>query len=393
MAVRREAGPTPPPGEPDDRPDDTAAGEVALPTRATDVRGLSLSIIAIGVAIALLKYMGEVFIPIVLGIFTFYALDPLVDRLQRWYVPRALGAAAAIFIVVGSLGLAGFALADDVTRVIDGLPAATQKLRAAMRASRSTQAPGTLDRIQQAAEEIEKAAKEAAGESRRRDVMRVEVTEPFSASEYVWWGSTQAMVIAGQAVMVLFLAYFLLLSNDLFKRKLVEIIGPTLQRKKITVEILNQIAGQIERFLLVQVFTSVVVGVATGITLWWLGVEQPGLWGAVAGVFNSVPYFGPLIVTVVLMTVAFVQFGDLTMPFVVGGAALLITTLEGWILTPLLTGRVAQINTVTVFVGLIFWSWLWGVAGLLLAVPLTMAIKAVCDRVEDLQPIGKLLGE
>jgi predicted PurR-regulated permease PerM len=264
-------------------------------------------------------------------------------------------------------------------------------LRAAIRASRSSATPGTLDQIQKAAEEIERAAKEAAGESGSKGVMKVEITQPFSAS--VRWGSTQVLVIAGQAAMILFLAYFLLLSDDLFKRKFVEIIGPTLTHKKLTVEILNQIASQIERFLLVQIFTSAVVAVATAVALWWLGVGQAGVWGLVAGLFNSVPYFGPLIVTALLSAVAFVQFGDLTMPLVVGGVTLLITTVEGWVLTPLLTGRVSQINTIAVFVGLIFWSWLWGVPGLLLAVPLTLSIKAVSDRIEALQPLGKLLGD
>ena len=375
------------------RAEDASDDQTVLPQSVTDGRGVSLTIIALGVAVGLLKYMGEVFIPIVLGMFTFYALDPLVDRLQRWRVPRAVGALLAIALLVGSCAAAGFALADDVTRVIEGLPAATQKLRAVIRASRSSQSPGTLDRIQQAAEEIQKAAKEADGASKAPGVMKVEVTQPFSATDYVWWGSTQALVISGQAVMILFLAYFLLLSDDLFKRKLVEIIGPTFARKKITVEILNEIAAQIERFLMVQIFTCAVVGVATWLALWWLGVELPGVWGVVAGVFNTVPYFGPLIVTALLAAVAFVQFGDLTMPLTVGGVALVITSLEGWVLTPLLTGRVAQINTVAIFISLIFWSWVWGIPGLLLAVPMTISIKAVCDRIEGLQPVGKLLGD
>jgi predicted PurR-regulated permease PerM len=380
------------PREPSSTSDENAT--TVLEHAAVDIRSASLTIIAIGVAVGLLRYMADVFIPIVLGMFTFYALDPLVDRLQRWRVPRSLGAAVAILLLVGGCGFGGWALADDVTRVIDGLPEATQKVRAAIRASRrSSREPGTLDRIQQAAEEIEKTAKEAAGEQKSGEVMRVQVTEPFSASEYLRRGSTQALVLGGQAAMVLFLAYFLLLSDDLFKRKMVEIIGPTLARKKITVEILNQIAAQIERFLLVQILTSAIVGIATGMALWWLGVQQPGVWGVVAGVLNSVPYFGALIVTVLLAAVAFVQFGNVSMPFLVGGVALLITSLEGWVLTPLLTGRFAQINTVVVFISLIFWSWLWGIAGLLLAVPLTISIKVVCDRIEGLQPIGKLLGD
>lgn len=179
----------------------------------------------------------------------------------------------------------------------------------------------------------------------------------------------------------------------LFKRKLVEVIGPTLAHKKITVQVLNQIALQIESYLRVQILTSVVVGVATWLALWWVGLANAGVWGLFAGLFNSIPYFGPLIVTGALSVIAYVQFGTIPMAVSVAGIALVITTLEGWILTPLLMSRVAQINTVAVFAGLLFWSWLWGVWGLLLAVPIMMAIKAVCDGVEDLQPSGTLLGD
>jgi predicted PurR-regulated permease PerM len=192
--------------------------------------------------------------------------------------------------------------------------------------------------------------------------------------------------------MVMFLAYFLLLTDDLFKRKIVE-IGPTLARKKLTVEVLNQIAKQIESFLLVQIFTSVAVGIATWLALWWLGLENAAVWGLFAGLFNSIPYFGPIIVTGGLTAVAYVQFGTETMALTVAGIALLITTIEGWFLTPILMSRVAQINPVIIFASLLFWSWLWGIWGLLLAVPIMMAVKASCDRIEGLEPFGKLLGD
>jgi predicted PurR-regulated permease PerM len=182
-------------------------------------------------------------------------------------------------------------------------------------------------------------------------------------------------------------------SDDLFKRKLVEIIGSTFTEKKITVQALNEISEQMERFLLVQVFTSAVVALLTWGALWWLGVNSAAVWGLAAGVLNSVPYFGPMIVTGGLAVVAFVQFGTLSMATSVGGVALLITSLEGWLLTPALMGKVGQMNTVAIFAGLLFWSWMWGVWGLLLAVPMMMVIKATCDRLEGFQPVGKLLGE
>jgi predicted PurR-regulated permease PerM len=137
----------------------------------------------------------------------------------------------------------------------------------------------------------------------------------------------------------------------------------------------------------------VVVGVATCLALWWLGVDDSAFWGFLAGLFNSIPYFGPVVVTGGLSVVAFLQFGNFEMTALVAAVSLTITTLEGWLLTPVLMSRVAQMNHVAVFMGLIFWSWMWGVWGMLLAVPMMMVVKAVCDRMEGLQPIGKFLGE
>ena len=356
-----------------------------------EVSSIAFTLVAVATTIALLRYMAEVFIPFVLAGLLFYALDPLVDRLHRWKVPRALGAALALLVLMSSLGAVGYSLFDDVDRIAAQVPEAAERLRRTLRAVRQG-GPGALDRIQEAATAIAETAKEATGEPAKAG-MPVQVRVADAAPNLLATGSTQLLTFGSQAIMVLFLAYFLLLADELFKRKLVENIGPTLTHKKVTIQILNDIAWQIERFLLVQVFTSVVVAVVTGLALWWLDVEQPGVWGLAAGIFNSVPYFGPLIVTLGLSVVGFVQFGTITMALTVAGVSLLITTLEGWILTPTLMGRVAQMNTVAIFAGLIFWSWMWGLAGLLLAVPIMMMIKATCDRIEGLQPIGQMLGE
>lgn len=212
-------------------------------------------------------------------------------------------------------------------------------------------------------------------------------------TEFLWWGSVGIVAIVSESLMVLLLTYFLLLANDLFKRKLIKNFGDTLSKKKITVQIVDQISGQIARFLLVQLTTSVLVAVVTGLALWWLGLRQAAFWGIASGVLNSIPYFGPLIVTAGLAMIAFMQFGTLPMALAVAGTALLITALEGWFLTPGLMGRAAQMNQVAVFAGLIFWSWLWGFWGVLLAVPMMMMVKAVCDHVEDLKPLGDFLGD
>lgn len=377
----------PPEAPPDQEP-------AAAPSASLVGRNPALTILAICAVILLLRYMQEVLVPFVLAALTFYALDPLVDRLERWRLPRAIGAALALLVVVTAAGGLAFTLSDDVVAVANDIPAATQKLRAVLRASRN-EPPGIMEKLKQAATELDKTAAEAAGATQLPEgVVRVQMEAPsINLSEYVRWGPIGIVSFAAGAIMVLFLAYFLLVTDDLFKRKLVELIGSTLTHKKVTVQVLNEIATQIEAFLAVQIFTSIVVGLVTWLVLWWLGLANAAVWGLAAGIFNSIPYFGPLIVTGGLSVIAYVQFGTPAMALTVAGAALLITTLEGWILTPLLVSRVAQINAVSIFAGLLFWSWLWGIWGMLLAVPIMMATKVICDRVEELQPIGTLLGD
>jgi predicted PurR-regulated permease PerM len=211
--------------------------------------------------------------------------------------------------------------------------------------------------------------------------------------EYLSWGSASLIAFAGQVVLVVFFVFFLLASGDLFKRKLVKLAGPSLEQKKITVQILNEINTQIGRFLLVRVVTSIVVGVATWLAFRFVGLDQAGIWGIAAGVFNSIPYFGPVIVAGGTFIVALLQFGTMGMGLYVAGISLAITSLEGWVLTPWLTSRTARTNEVAIFIGLIFWSFVWGIWGTLLAVPMLVVVKAFCDRIDDLRPIGELLGE
>jgi predicted PurR-regulated permease PerM len=192
---------------------------------------------------------------------------------------------------------------------------------------------------------------------------------------------------------IIFLVYFFLVTGDLYKRKFVKIAGPALWQKKLTVQILDEINSQISSFIRVQIFTSAVVAVATILALWLFGVEQYIIWGLLAGIFNSIPYLGPVVVSGALAIVAFVQFDDIGKALTVSGVSFIITSLEGFLLTPALMGRAARMNPVAIFVGLLFFGWVWGVWGAILAVPMLMMIKAVCDHIEDLQPIGELLGE
>jgi predicted PurR-regulated permease PerM len=363
------------------------------PPADLNARSLALYVLAGSAAMAVLHWAQAVFIPIVLSILISYTLDPIVRTIMRVRVPRAAASLLVVATLAGIFGYTGYALSDDATAIVATLPEAAAKLRQTMRRGRGEQS--TMQQVQRAAEELQRTADEATGTNPApRGVQRVQIEEPaIDVREYVMWGSAGVMAFAGEAILVVFFVFFLLASGDLFKRKLVKIADPSLQRRKVTVQILGDINTQIERFLLVLVLASVIVGLVSWLAFSMVGLERAVVWAVAAGAFNTIPYFGPVIVSGGTTIVAFLQFGTLSMAAYVGAISLAITSLEGWLLMPFLTSRVVRTNEVAVFVALIFWSFIWGVWGTLLAVPMLVAVKACCDRIDDLKPIGELLGD
>lgn len=358
-----------------------------------NVRSVSLTVLAVAATMFLLQWAQQAFIPIVLSILISYALEPIVTLFVRIRLPRAAAAALVVAMAGGTIGYGIYSLSDDATAIVAQLPDAAQRLRRIVQRNGSNGSP--IEQVQRAAQELQKTADQATPDNpAAKGVTRVQIEEPaINVRDYISWGSANLVAFVGQATLVFFFVFFLLASGDLFKRKLVKLAGPSLEKKKITVQILDEINRQIARFLFVRVVTSLVVGVATWLAFWWIGLEQAAFWGAAAGIFNSIPYFGPVIVAAATAVVAFLQFGTLAMTAYVSGVSLLITSVEGWLVTPWLTSRTAQTNEVAIFVGLIFWSFVWGIWGTLLAVPMLVAVKAYCDHIDDLKPVGELLGE
>jgi predicted PurR-regulated permease PerM len=273
------------------------------------------------------------------------------------------------------------------------LPDAASKLRDAMRSHRGRN-DTSLGTVQKAAAQLEQAAQEASTAApATRGVQRVVIEKPrFDIRDHLWSGTVGLASVIGQVTVVTFLTYFLVLSGDTFRRKLVKITGKTLSDKKITVQALDEITEQIQRYLLVQVAASIIVGVATGLSFWALGLKHAAVWGFASGLLNLIPYIGSAIVTVAAALVGFLQFGEIDVALGLAGASLLIHTIVGNLLVPWLTSRATRMNPVVVFVGVLAWGWLWGIWGLLLGIPILMIVKAVCDRVEHLKPVGELLG-
>ena len=350
-----------------------------------------VGILAVCGAIFALQFTAAVLIPIVVSVLLFYALDPVVRPLARWGVRRSYAALFVMLAFVGGIGAGGWVLWPQIDQVVGDIPKGAAELSREFRRARVGD-KSTLQRVQEAAKAIDAAAAEAASPAPRTPgVTPVEVRQPTRTTDWLWSGGAGALTFAGQALTVFFLTIFLLAEGDSFKRKFVRHLQ-TRGRQRLTVTILNDIETQIGRFIVVTVATSAFVGVATGFALWGIDVRQPAVWGLFAGVMNIVPYFGPLVVTAVLAAVGLLQFGTVSGAVLVGGVTLAITSIEGMVLTPHLLSKAGSLNHVAIFTALAFWSWAWGASGMLLAVPMLMVFKAVCDHVDGLQGVADLLG-
>jgi len=364
--------------------------ERALLQMPIDVRSTSMIVIASLLGLYALRWAAPIVIPVLMGLLFSYALTPLVDRIVRLGVPRPLGAAVVIIALVGGVAWGAWSLTDQANNLIESLPSAAQKVRDTLHPRGRDPSPSTMDQVQRAAATIAQAtdnSRPAPG------VAKVQIVKPqFNIQDYVLTGTMRVAEAAAQALVVAFITFFLLCAGDTFRRKVTRIAGPNFAKRKITVQALDEITDQIQRYLLVQLLTSVVVGVATALAFWALGFNNAAVWGVLAGVLNLVPYVGTVVICGTSAVVALLQFGTLQMALAVGSVSIVLHVISGYVITPWLTSRTSRLNAVVVFIGVLAWGWLWGVWGLLLGTPILMALKAICDRVEDLRAIGELLG-
>ena len=371
----------------------TVVDSAAVAPRATRYSRIS---VAVGVLAAItlaaaLYFARAFFVPLLIGILVSYALHPVVDWLKACHVPRAVAAALVLAVLAGGLSWVAFSLSDDVTAMIEKLPDAARKLRQTLHAAR-TGGQTALQNMQEAANELQGAAADAGAKPGAR-VVAARATAPTAwLRDYAVAQSALLFAVVSQTPIVLLLAYFLLASGDHFRRKLMGFIGPSLSRKKDAVRILEEIDVQVQRYLLAMLVSNALVGIATWLAFEALGVEHAGVWGVAAGILHFVPYLGSVLVALAVGVAGFLQFGTLLQALAVAGMALLIAGVIGLALMTWLQGRFAGVNAAVLFIALLFFGWLWGIAGLLLGGPLVAIAKVICDRVESLKPAGELLG-
>jgi predicted PurR-regulated permease PerM len=358
-------------------------------------RGLALTILAtLGVVFALEWAQGFV-IAVLVGILFAYTLNPLVVWLERARIPRVAGTTLVMLGVVCVFVLGSYSLRGQVRAILDRLPEAVSEVSTAITAIREGQT-STMQKVQTAASAIEKATRPepgAASAPKQRETRIVVDAPGLKVGGFLWSSGMGAVDLFGRAVMVLILTFFLLLSGDTYKRKLVRITGPSLSKRKITVRVLDEINESIQRYLFMLLVTNVLVGLLTWVVLRWIGLENDGAWATAAGLLHVIPYIGPAATAAGVGLAAFLQFKDMSTALLVAGASLAIATLVGMFVTTWMTGRIAKMNKAAVFVSVLFWGWLWGVWGMLLSIPITVIVKVVAQRVEELEQVAELLGD
>ncbi len=387
LAAASESNPSHPP---------TLAAEPGTALHSpVSLRSASLLVLAVLASLTALRLASAVFIPLVMGLMVSYALTPLVDQLVRLHIPRALAAALLLLGIITGVGTTAYTLSDDAVALIETLPVVVQNLRRGLDQNTAKGPAGTIERVQKAASEIERDAIDGSSALQpEKGVSKVQIENPkVNIKDYVLPGTLGLAAAVGSATAVFFIAFFLLAAGDKFRRKMVNLGGPTHTEKKKTLRALDEIDVQIQRYLLVQFFTSSIVGLTTWLAFSWIGVEHAAVWGVVAFVLNFIPYIGNIMCSGAAMLMGFAQFGSFEMAFLIGGVSLLINMAEGYVLTPWLTSRTTRMNPLAVFAGVLAWGWLWGLWGLFLGVPILVVIKVICDRVDEFKSLGELLGE
>jgi predicted PurR-regulated permease PerM len=242
--------------------------------------------------------------------------------------------------------------------LFDQLPYAARKLRVSLQSGAS--ASGPVASVREAASELERAAAAATGNKPKPAAPPAAPPVSQTAEKFVMNQAIGVLEVGMQLLVAILIAYFLLAAGDFFRRKLARLAGPTLARRRVTVEILNEIDLHVQRYMLVLILTNVLVGLATWGFFWAMGVERAGLWGLIAAVFHTVPYAGIGLVALAGAVAGLVQFGEVI---------------------------------AAVYIAVLFFGWLWGAWGLLLGVPLLAVMKTIADRVPELTPVAELMGD
>ncbi|MGH7653438.1 MAG: AI-2E family transporter [Gemmatimonadaceae bacterium] len=353
----------------------------AGPPRGTDSNAVTAAAIVIVVVMSVtaLKLGRAVVLPVVISVLLTLLLSAPVRWLRRHRIPERIGAAIVVFGAIGVAVGAAATLATPASQWIASAPATFAKVESKVRLLVKP-----IMALQQSADRMATVA--APPTASGRAPAQVQLATP-SVFERV----LDLLTVVPSTFSVIFLTYFLLASGPLFRKKIAQILPG--RRDVMHFEtVLSEIEIVTSRFLATATMINVGVGVATALSAWAVGLPSPILWGGMAAVFNFVPYLGPISSFTIITLAALASFNNVGHALIAPACFASIHLIENNLVTPTLLGRRLPVNTVAIFLGLIFFGWVWGIPGAVLAVPLTTVVKIACDHAPPLRHLGELLG-
>jgi predicted PurR-regulated permease PerM len=344
--------------------------------RPFDVRSIALNGLFVLAIFYTMYFIRAVLLPVVLALLLSYLFRPVVRALGRAKIPPPLSAVLILLALIASVGYGISALAAPAAAWLQKGPAGLQQLQ-----HKLIPVKRSMSQMAQASGEIEKLASPDASTKTAVELKR----HPISEMLFV---RTPEVIAA--AVLMLILFYFLLAQHNVFTAKVVRLL-PTLSDKKRAVAILNDIETQVSRYLFTVTAINICLGLAVGVTVGILGLRNPVMWGAMVAALNFVPYLGALTGIVCMTIGAVLSFDSFGYALIFPAVYLFFGTLEGNFVTPWVMGRSLTLNPVLILLSIVFWGWLWGIPGIILAVPILAAFKIFCSHVEQMAPLAEFL--
>jgi predicted PurR-regulated permease PerM len=389
---------------------ETRQAQAAMRDAKFTVRDVCLVILTALAVLYTLYFAAGIILPFVLALVLGLLLSPVARFLcDRLHLPRMLAAAlliAGLFSAIGGIAYAiSVPAAGWIARAPESLPTLQKKLGFLRRPIDMFE--GGMQQMQKLMQDTGRAQDAGTAQPTSLDFANVTAggitgaappPKPAPQTVTVSQGSGIGMSLLagtrsflGQALTLLVVLFFLLADGDTLLRRFVEIL-PGFAEKKRAVQIATEVSHNISGYLATITMMNLFVGVANGISVWAFGLPDPLLWGTAAFLLNYIPILGALTGMTIFFFVGLFTFSNVFWAFAPSGVYLLIHILEGETITPMLLARRFTLNPLLVIAALMFWDWLWGVAGALLAVPLLAVFKILCDNIEGLTPIGHLLG-
>jgi predicted PurR-regulated permease PerM len=341
-----------------------------------DIKSVALTGLFVLAVFYTMYFMRALLLPLVLALLLSYLLAPLVRQFGRIRIRAPFGAAIVLLSLVGALISGVSRLAEPAAGWLEKAPYSLHQLE-----QKILPLKRPMEKVAQASGEIEKLTTTAQPQAQTVVVKHNALAEAFL---------TQTPEFIASGVVMLILLYFLLAYDGVFLAKLIK-VSPRLKDKKRSVSIVREIEAQISRYLLTITAINIGLGVAVGLAVHFFGMRNPIMWGVLVALLNFVPYLGALTGISCMTLGAILSFDSLGYAMMIPASYLALATLEGNFITPMVLGRSLTLNPIVILVALTFWGWMWGISGMILAVPILVTFKIFCDHIEPMSPIGEFM--